>query len=124
MWALVGSGREFTLAGPDGGIVHWKRGQLLGSGSFGKVYAALDFRSGVSIAVKQVSIPTDPTAKKKLKEVTVSSCTLPSVPVVLVASRRYPVAGRVSHRSICFCLAFSCACLMGHAPLSLRVCGY
>jgi mitogen-activated protein kinase kinase kinase len=50
------------------GIEHWKRGQLLGAGSFGKVYAGLDLKSGTQIAVKQVRIPTE-TSKRRSKEV-------------------------------------------------------
>lgn len=50
------------------GITHWKRGQLLGAGSFGKVYAGLDLVSGTQIAVKQVRFPSEPT-KRRSKEV-------------------------------------------------------
>ena len=50
------------------GITHWKRGQLLGAGSFGKVYAGLDLVSGTQIAVKQVRIPSE-SSKRRSKEV-------------------------------------------------------
>lgn len=42
-----------------GTIEHWKRGPLLGRGSFGKVYEALDLATGRVMAVKQVKTVTD-----------------------------------------------------------------
>ena len=56
------------------GITHWKRGQLLGAGSFGKVYAGLDLKSGTQIAVKQVRVPAE-ASKKRSKEVCVGTVT-------------------------------------------------
>jgi hypothetical protein len=37
------------------GEINWQRGDLLGRGSFGKVYAAINLRTGDWLAVKQVS---------------------------------------------------------------------
>ena len=39
-----------------GGIRHWQKGELVGSGSFGNVYKALDLVTGHTIAVKQVRL--------------------------------------------------------------------
>jgi serine/threonine protein kinase len=53
-------------------VKHWKRGQLLGSGSFGKVYAGLDQKTGTHIAVKQVRISVEPSKRSKRE---VRACT-------------------------------------------------
>eukprot|EP01029_Cantina_marsupialis_P026325 TRINITY_DN704473_c0_g1_i1.p1 TRINITY_DN704473_c0_g1~~TRINITY_DN704473_c0_g1_i1.p1 ORF type:complete len:676 (+),score=228.14 TRINITY_DN704473_c0_g1_i1:108-2135(+) len=47
-------------------VQHWKKGDLIGAGSYGKVFSALDLRTGQWIAVKQVKIPT---ASENTKEV-------------------------------------------------------
>lgn len=39
-----------------GGIEHWQRGDLLGSGSYGQVFSALNLVTGATIAVKQVKL--------------------------------------------------------------------
>jgi serine/threonine protein kinase len=44
------------------------------------VYAGLDLRTGTSIAVKQVRIPSDSSSKRKLKEVWSCSVNFLSVP--------------------------------------------
>ena len=37
-------------------ITHWKRGELLGSGAFGRVYLALNEDNGTLMATKQISL--------------------------------------------------------------------
>lgn len=43
----------------------WKRGELIGEGSFGKVYMGLNNSTGELFAVKQIDIPWDRSGKKK-----------------------------------------------------------
>lgn len=40
-------------------IVNWKKGTLLGSGGFGKVYLGLDNETGAMFAVKEISLGGD-----------------------------------------------------------------
>jgi hypothetical protein len=39
--------------------IEWSKGQLIGKGSFGKVYCGLNKRTGEMIAVKQVQLNSD-----------------------------------------------------------------
>lgn len=48
-------------------IVSWKKGTLLGSGGFGKVYLGLDNETGSMFAVKEISLGGD--AYQQSKEV-------------------------------------------------------
>lgn len=40
-------------------VVSWKKGTLLGSGGFGKVYLGLDNETGAMFAVKEISLGGD-----------------------------------------------------------------
>eukprot|EP00656_Telonema_subtile_P053570 TRINITY_DN7793_c0_g5_i5.p1 TRINITY_DN7793_c0_g5~~TRINITY_DN7793_c0_g5_i5.p1 ORF type:complete len:850 (+),score=168.75 TRINITY_DN7793_c0_g5_i5:121-2670(+) len=48
------------------GTIRWQRGELLGQGSFGKVYSGLDLRTGRLIAVKQVRIGKSEEEEKEM----------------------------------------------------------
>lgn len=50
---------------PDGKSksIKWIRGALIGTGSFGSVYLGLNSRTGELMAVKQVSLPSEPIAQ-------------------------------------------------------------
>jgi serine/threonine protein kinase len=45
--------------------IQWKKGELLGSGSYGKVYLGLDSQNGSLIAVKQISLAPEPSKDGK-----------------------------------------------------------
>lgn len=45
-------------AGGGGGTLRWQRGEMIGAGSFGKVYLGFNLGSGEMMAVKQISIGT------------------------------------------------------------------
>ncbi|KAI6108406.1 kinase-like domain-containing protein [Pisolithus croceorrhizus] len=56
---------------PSGGprpIFKWVRGELIGKGSYGRVYLALNATTGEMIAVKQVEIPTTPSDKNDSRQ--------------------------------------------------------
>ena len=46
-------------AARDGSKIEWKKGELIGKGSFGKVFMGMNAATGELIAVKQVRIKTD-----------------------------------------------------------------
>lgn len=46
-------------------IVNWKKGSLLGSGGFGKVYLGLDNDTGAMFAVKEISMGGDMQSESK-----------------------------------------------------------
>lgn len=43
----------------DGDRIHWQRGELIGRGSFAKVYMGMNVRTGQLLAVKQVRMSTE-----------------------------------------------------------------
>ena len=51
--------------------INWKRGDVIGKGTFGTVWLGFDLDTGAQLAVKEVDFPTDlendPEAQKKLK---------------------------------------------------------
>ncbi|KAJ7932483.1 MAP kinase [Mycena leptocephala] len=49
----------------------WVRGELIGRGTYGRVYLALNATTGEMIAVKQVEIPRTPSDKNDSRQVTV-----------------------------------------------------
>lgn len=56
---------------PSGGprpIFKWVRGELIGKGSYGRVYLALNATTGEMIAVKQVEMPTTPSDKNDSRQ--------------------------------------------------------
>jgi mitogen-activated protein kinase kinase kinase ANP1 len=52
-------------------IFKWVRGELIGKGTYGRVYLALNATTGEMIAVKQVEIPRTSADKADGKQVTV-----------------------------------------------------
>ncbi|KAI0830586.1 Pkinase-domain-containing protein [Trametes gibbosa] len=63
-----------TDASPGGGakpIFRWVRGELIGKGTYGRVYLALNATTGEMIAVKQVEIPRTASDKDDSRQVTV-----------------------------------------------------
>mmetsp|Transcript_26585 Transcript_26585/g.34937 ORF Transcript_26585/g.34937 Transcript_26585/m.34937 type:complete len:775 (+) Transcript_26585:199-2523(+) len=57
------SGEEKSGDGP----LLWQKGNLIGQGSFGKVYAALDLRSGRQLAVKQMKFSKGKESKAQVR---------------------------------------------------------
>ena len=54
------SPRGDSLSGSQGSSgFQWKKGDLLGQGAYGKVYAGLDTRSGIMMAVKEMTFTRD-----------------------------------------------------------------
>ncbi|KAI0080310.1 Pkinase-domain-containing protein [Panus rudis PR-1116 ss-1] len=69
---------EFPMSSepsPGGGgakpIFRWVRGQLIGKGTYGKVYLALNATTGEMIAVKQVEVPRTASDKDDRRQVSV-----------------------------------------------------
>ncbi|KAJ7634220.1 MAP kinase [Mycena polygramma] len=58
-----------TSEGPT--TFKWVRGELIGRGTYGRVYLALNATTGEMIAVKQVEIPRTPSDKNDSRQVTV-----------------------------------------------------
>lgn len=52
-------------------IFKWVRGELIGRGTYGKVYVALNATTGEMIAVKQVEIPRTEADRKDTRQITV-----------------------------------------------------
>lgn len=52
---------------PDGFEVLWKKGDLLGTGSFGKVFAGINLTSGERMAVKEVHFTDDKRSRQQAK---------------------------------------------------------
>ena len=52
-------------------IFRWVRGELIGKGTYGKVYLALNATTGEMIAVKQVEIPRTASDKDDSRQVSV-----------------------------------------------------
>jgi len=53
-------------------IFKWVRGELIGKGTYGKVYVALNATTGEIIAVKQVEIPRTESGRNDSRQVTVA----------------------------------------------------
>jgi len=49
----------------------WVRGELIGRGTYGRVYLALNATTGEMIAVKQVEMPRTPSDKNDSRQITV-----------------------------------------------------
>jgi hypothetical protein len=67
--AAVGTGRGVAPAA--GGIptaLSWVKGEMVGSGAFGRVYRCLSNQTGELIAVKQVALSKDEAASRKVSE--------------------------------------------------------
>ncbi|KAJ6495963.1 kinase-like domain-containing protein [Mycena vulgaris] len=56
---------------PDTTTFRWIRGELIGKGTYGRVYVALNATTGEMIAVKQVEIPRTASDKNDSRQVTV-----------------------------------------------------
>lgn len=56
---------------PDVAIFRWIRGELIGKGTYGKVYLALNATTGEMIAVKQVEIPRTASDITDTRQITV-----------------------------------------------------
>jgi serine/threonine protein kinase len=54
------------LNSQTGTIKHWSKGEFISSGSFGKVYKAIDSNTGMRFAVKQVELKSDEISKTKI----------------------------------------------------------
>lgn len=52
-------------------IFKWVRGELIGKGTYGRVYLALNATTGEMIAVKQVEIPRTASDKEDTRQVSV-----------------------------------------------------
>lgn len=52
-------------------IFRWVRGELIGKGTYGRVYLALNATTGEMIAVKQVEIPRTASDKSDSRQITV-----------------------------------------------------
>jgi mitogen-activated protein kinase kinase kinase len=68
---------EFRLEGCEGADIilvatfKWVKGQLIGRGSFGRVYHAMNLTTGEMIAVKQVELPKTDSDRADSRQVTV-----------------------------------------------------
>ena len=54
---------------PSGDRIRWKKGELIGAGSYGKVYIGLNENSGVLMAVKEVEVCDEKEAKSLQQEI-------------------------------------------------------
>ena len=52
-------------------IFRWVRGELIGKGTYGKVYLALNATTGEMIAVKQVEMPRTASDKEDSRQISV-----------------------------------------------------
>ncbi|TBU45235.1 Pkinase-domain-containing protein [Dichomitus squalens] len=70
-----GKGPSSSTADPSPGgakpIFRWVRGELIGKGTYGRVYLALNATTGEMIAVKQVEIPRTASDREDSRQVTV-----------------------------------------------------
>lgn len=55
-----------SIKGSLGQGIRWERGELIGSGTYGKVYQGLNLNNGKLIAIKSVQIGSKKTASKEL----------------------------------------------------------
>ena len=49
--------------------IHYQKNNIIGEGTFGKVYAALDFRTGGLLAVKSIRLSRKTKSEKRLEQV-------------------------------------------------------
>ena len=64
--SIMWDGRERSSVHNSGGKILWTKGQLIGKGSFGKVYMGLNSQTGQLIAVKQVQLNNDEDVEQAL----------------------------------------------------------
>lgn len=62
----VNSKRRRSERVPHGQGIKWERGELIGSGTYGKVYQGLNLSNGKLIAIKSVQIGSKKTATREL----------------------------------------------------------
>ena len=68
-WRNHNSESKFADTAPSpviGRVTAWKRGSMIGSGSYGRVYVALDQNTGTQIAVKCVNFGEDMKSKQEV----------------------------------------------------------
>ncbi|KAF6766134.1 STE/STE11 protein kinase [Ephemerocybe angulata] len=70
---MKGSSTSTIPESPSGGptTFKWVRGELIGKGTYGRVYLALNATTGEMIAVKQVELPQTPSDKNDDRQATV-----------------------------------------------------
>ncbi|XP_047332952.1 mitogen-activated protein kinase kinase kinase NPK1-like [Impatiens glandulifera] len=65
LFSRTGKIDSYKMKKNDTPLIRWRKGELIGSGAFGRVYMGMNLDSGELIAVKQVLIPVNGASKEK-----------------------------------------------------------